>query len=152
MGRKRLGIIEKEENRKTAELTLRLIGNRSFKEVAEETGVDPSTISYITRGRTKPTVKVIQLMTSLNANPQGGVTYEEFMRVAGYVDVGNVYKNIAKANRAEFIGQILDIFEDFLEERNIHISNVDSSCNLCGTDYDDLHFQIDDTLRNWGIV
>lgn len=62
----------------------------------------------------------------------------------------------------EFIGQIIDIFEDFLDERGIVINNPErdenehleseDAANIYGTDYDMLQTRIEDTLRNWNII
>ena len=64
----------------------------------------------------------------------------------------------------EFVGQIIDIFEDFLESKNINIENPEkqeavsdgedpeSICIIYGTDYGDLQSQIEETLYNWNII
>lgn len=53
---------------------------------------------------------------------------------------------IKKENKSEFIGQIMDIFEDFLDEYGIKLPqkegekscDPDTPANLCGKAYDDL--------------
>lgn len=73
--------------------------------------------------------------------------------------------NIDNNNLAEFIGQIIDTFEDFLAERNVEIDNderdearcemSDDELNECelaiiyGTDYGELADSIEDILKNW---
>ena len=60
----------------------------------------------------------------------------------------------------EFIGQIIDIFEDFLEEKGINIENdekndrddPESAAIIYGTDYGQLQSDIESTLIGWGIV
>ena len=79
----------------------------------------------------------------------------------------NMPKTTAKLSAddlPEFVGQILDIFEDFLAEKNIDIPNIekeeavadgddpDSICILYGTDYGNLQTQIEDTLLNWNLA
>lgn len=69
---------------------------------------------------------------------------------------------ITNETRAEFIGQVIDIFEDFLEEKGITIDNPektedpneDPDCiaNIYGTDYGMLQDQLEELLQNWGIV
>ena len=55
----------------------------------------------------------------------------------------------------ELIGQIIDIFEDFLEEKGIIIDNPEtdddreSAAIIYGSDYYSLELQIRDTLTNW---
>ena len=56
----------------------------------------------------------------------------------------------------EFIGQIIDIFEDFLEERGVTLPNDEreqdeDAAIIYGTDYDQLQTELIDTMWNWGI-
>ena len=56
----------------------------------------------------------------------------------------------------EFIGQLIDIFEDFLEERGVMLPNDEreqdeDAAIIYGTDYDQLQTELIDTMRNWGI-
>ena len=57
---------------------------------------------------------------------------------------------------AEFTGQIIDIFEDFLEEKNVQIENPEREHDLdgliYGTDYGDIQTRIEELLENWDIV
>lgn len=64
-------------------------------------------------------------------------------------------------DKLEFIGQIIDIFEDFLDEKGVKIDNPDrdmdsvgdASCdnvNIYGCDYSDLSGRIESTMTNWG--
>ena len=58
----------------------------------------------------------------------------------------------------EFVGQIIDIFEDFLEEKGIAIPNPerdedpDNEAIIYGSDYGTLQDKIEDTLRNWKLA
>lgn len=64
----------------------------------------------------------------------------------------------------EFVGQIIDGFEDFLESKGISIENPekqeavndgedpDSICIIYGTDYGELQSYIESTLINWGLL
>ena len=61
----------------------------------------------------------------------------------------------------EFVGQIIDIFEDFLDERGVILENPErnkdpgvdpeSAANIYGSNYGELQDTIEDTLVNWGI-
>ena len=63
---------------------------------------------------------------------------------------------------AEFIGQIIDTFEDFLDEKGIVIPNEDrdsdeeldpeNSANIYGEDYDYLSQELRKILTNWKII
>lgn len=67
--------------------------------------------------------------------------------------------SINKNNKEEFIGQIIDLFEDFLDEKNVKISNSEAIENgeenvaiIYGGDYDALHDRIQGVLENWNII
>lgn len=58
---------------------------------------------------------------------------------------------------AEFVGQIIDTFEDFLEERSIVLQNQErnedeSAAIIYGSDYGQLQDAINDILKNWEVV
>lgn len=60
-------------------------------------------------------------------------------------------------NYSEFIGQIIDVFEDFLEEKNIYIPNneqddEDTAACIYGSDYFFLKEKIKETLINWNVI
>lgn len=65
-------------------------------------------------------------------------------------------------DKAEFIGQIIDIFEDFLDEKGIVIENPErledpdfdpeNPVNIYGSDYGDLQTQLEATMVRWGIM
>lgn len=62
----------------------------------------------------------------------------------------------------ELVGQIIDIFEDFLDERGIILDNPErdededldpeEAANIFGTDYGELQDAIEETLANWGLA
>lgn len=64
--------------------------------------------------------------------------------------------------KAEFLGQLIDIFEDFLDEKGIVIPNEerdmdpnldpDNSANIYGRDYDSIRSGLEEILVNWGIL
>ena len=54
----------------------------------------------------------------------------------------------------EFVGQIIDIFEDFLEDHNVTLDNSEKEQDpdaaiIYGSDYGDLYQQIEELLVNW---
>lgn len=62
-------------------------------------------------------------------------------------------------DKVELIGQIIDIFEDFLEEKGVRIpnderneDNEDITANIYGMDYEILSTQIESTLRAWDLL
>lgn len=67
---------------------------------------------------------------------------------------------IKKEDKSEFIGQIMDLFEDFLDEYGIKIPqkegvddyDPDTPVNLCGKAYDDLAEQLEGFFRSWGVI
>ena len=69
---------------------------------------------------------------------------------------------ITPEDRPEFVGQIIDIFEDFLEDREglptspeKEKPESDSDCEIpvriYGDDYDALATDIEDTLKDWSV-
>lgn len=68
---------------------------------------------------------------------------------------------IADEDEAEFVGQIVDIMEDFLEEKGIVLDNPeredyeedpDSLANIFGKDYDYIADRVRDRLLAWKLV
>lgn len=67
---------------------------------------------------------------------------------------------IKKEDKPEFIGQIMDLFEDFLDEYGIKIPQKegedgcgpDTPVNLCGKVYDNLAEQLETFFRSWGVI
>lgn len=68
---------------------------------------------------------------------------------------------MTNSDKLEFIGQIIDIFEDFLDGKGVKIDNPDrdrdavedASCddvNIYGCDYGGLSDRIESTMTNWG--
>ena len=54
---------------------------------------------------------------------------------------------VKEINQAELIGQIMDQFEDFLEEREETTEPI-----LIGNNYDKLSRSVTETLQNWGLL
>lgn len=57
----------------------------------------------------------------------------------------------------EYTGQIIDLFEDFLEEKGVEIENDerdedDYAAIIYGTDYGYLQDGLEQIMRNWGQV
>ena len=61
----------------------------------------------------------------------------------------------------ELVGQIIDIFEDFLSERHVIIENderndpdvdPEDAAIIYGSDYGELQTFIEDTFERWGII
>lgn len=64
---------------------------------------------------------------------------------------------IRKNDVAEFVGQIIDVFEDFLEDRQIQVKNPEKEddpvvANLYGCDYGEIQSGIEAVLTNWGVI
>ena len=62
---------------------------------------------------------------------------------------------IKQTEEAEFIGQFIDVFEDFLDSKGICIDNADRDADddnaaiIYGDDYDILADEILSVLHNW---
>ena len=69
---------------------------------------------------------------------------------------------IKKENRAELIGQVIDIFEDFLDEKDVIIPNNDrdkdpdydpeNPVNYYGNDYDTVKEKLEQLFRSWKVL
>ena len=65
---------------------------------------------------------------------------------------------IKEENRNEFLGQIIDIFEDFLEDHNIDIPNEerdgddDNPAIIYSSDYDRLQNELLELMKAWKII
>ncbi len=70
--------------------------------------------------------------------------------------------SVNEMNKPELIGNIIDIFEDFLDEKGIIVPNperdedpeldAESSANIYGEDYDSLSTSLENLLRSWNIT
>lgn len=64
---------------------------------------------------------------------------------------------VDKNDTPEFLGRIIDIFEDFLEEKGINIDNSereedDDAAIIYGSDYGILQDRLTDLMKAWGII
>ncbi len=59
---------------------------RSFAAYAKAAGVSPASLTKIKNGEYMPSPDIMRKLTSDAADPQGGVTYDDLMRAAGYAD------------------------------------------------------------------
>ena len=84
-------------------------------------------------------------------NPKTGRFDEENARFYYDCDLG-----VPNDDRCEFIGQVIDLFEDFLEARRIDIPNDDKEQSenpaiIYGMDYDELSSGIGEIMFRWGV-
>lgn len=56
---------------------------------------------------------------------------------------------VIREERSEFLGQIMDAFEDFLEEIGV---SSDKNPILTGKNYDTVKDRIEETCINWGVI
>lgn len=70
-------------------------------------------------------------------------------------------KGIPENDRAEFIGNIIDIFEDFLEDQGITVPNPErdeadaedeNNAIIYGSHYGEISDKIDSMIRAWDLV
>ncbi len=62
--------------------------------------------------------------------------------------------------KPELLGQIIDVFEDFLEEKNVFIPNpereddedLENGAIIYGSDYDSVSSGIESVLSAWGLL
>lgn len=70
-------------------------------------------------------------------------------------------KGIPENEKSEFIGNVIDIFEEFLDDHGIKLPNPErdeadeedeNNANIYGSHYDELSGKIDDLIRTWDLV
>lgn len=68
-------------------------------------------------------------------------------------------KKVAREDVPELIGQFIDVFEDFLDEKEVRIPNDEKTeddeefaANIYGTDYDNLSEGVEEILTRWGLI
>lgn len=68
-------------------------------------------------------------------------------------------KKVAREDVPELIGQFIDVFEDFLDEKEVRIPNDEKTeddeefaANIYGTDYDNLSDNIEAILMRWKLI
>ena len=81
------------QNTTLIEVLKRAKGDRSDREYARESGVSQTLISRVLKGDYIPGASTIQKLTSKQARPQGGVTYEEMMDAAGHLNLSSLYNS-----------------------------------------------------------
>ena len=75
---------EKRVNQKLIDEVKAAKGKRSYRTYAEASGVSAAAICRIIKGEYVPSAGTIRLLTSEDARPENGVTYESMMSAAGY--------------------------------------------------------------------
>ena len=86
----------------------------------------------------------------------GGPNTGKFFRYSVHV----VYDDempVGMYDRMEFVGQLIDVFEDFLDKKQIIIPNEEkaedgSAANIYGTDYGMIQSEIEEILSRWHII
>lgn len=71
----------------------------------------------------------------------------------------SIHLNIPADSQPEFFGQLIDCFDDFLQEQDVRLprsvkeleEGEEDNCNarIYGSDYDDLNSSIKQTIRSW---
>ena len=61
-----------------------------------------------------------------------------------------------ESTKAEFVSQVIEIFESFLDDRNIVLDNYEKeddedAANIYGSDYGELQTGLEDLIDRWGI-
>lgn len=76
--------LKKQAMRKVATIVRELIGERSIRRTAEDTGVAASYITGILKEKYLPSADILRKLASPEAKPQNAVTLEDLMVAAGY--------------------------------------------------------------------
>ena len=100
--------------RQVPELILRAKGERTMASYANSAGVSRAAMCRMLKGQYTPSPKVIAKLTSEEAKPRNGVTYEELMAAAGYY----------------LKEQTENIPQDFMFSKNVNYQN-DVTNHIC---------------------
>lgn len=78
------------------------------------------------------------------------------MKAAAKEKLTKRQNELTEETKAEFIGQIIDIFEDFLSEKKMTLENPEKeedecAANIYGSDYGNLQSELENLIENWGI-
>ncbi len=88
MNRTEIEISKEDEKRRqierVAEYVEKLIGNRSKRQAAADTGVAASYLSGIVNKKYLPSAAILQKLADPESHPQNGITMEQLMVAAGY--------------------------------------------------------------------
>ena len=91
------------DSQKVIELLELAKGNRTAEEYARQAGISPSSFSKVLSGYYRATERFIRLLTSDDAMPRGGVTYDLLIKAAGLEEKSiDSYVEIKPEN--EFVG------------------------------------------------
>ena len=157
---------EQRKRKRVAKLVTLAQGDRSGKRYAELAGISPGHLTRIKKEDYLPSPEVVGKLTSIEADPQGGVTYEELMRAAGYVsceteieiknDISPIEPQEKKADRENTRKERLlrykeyeehvrsDIFT-FLAEKGVGLKKAENNDTEC-----DLSIEItDQRIKQW---
>lgn len=74
------------ENERLAKLVEEAKGDRSIRDYSRDSGVNPTTISMIISKGYTPSSSIIKKLGRPEARPQGGVTIQDLMIAAGYIE------------------------------------------------------------------
>ena len=92
-----------------------------------------------------------------------GVTYEWKIQECDFLletEDNGLHLDIPADEQPEFFGQIIDCFDDFLEEQDVRLprsvkemeedeAGDGNAARIYGSDYDDLNDKIQATIKNW---
>lgn len=126
--------LKREAMRKVAILVKELIGDRSIRRTAEDSGVAASYITGILKGnKYLPSADILRKLAAADAKPQNGITLEDLMVAAGY-QTDYVEEEI-KMNLYEVRddnGKTLDISpsEEFMRRMTAYVSEVNAQEEL----------------------
>lgn len=100
---------------KVAKLVKELVGDRSIRRAAEDSGVAASYITGIIKEKYLPSADILRKLASPRANPRNGIYLEDLMVAAGY------QTDYLEETIKEVVYESIDTKEDSLQESNSRI-------------------------------
>lgn len=168
-------INDENKQKQVSELVKQLVGDRSIRAAARDTGVAASYITSIINGKFIPSADILRKLVEPSSKPQGDVILEDLMIAAGYqsafrdehMDVslrglqdfstpGNKEHSEEMQNRYRLLlkqhvqteRMVKEIIYDQLLEKGIHIESIDDENIQSGSAKVDLIVKVTDPQIN----
>ena len=99
-----------------AELVKELVGDRSIRKAAADSGVAASYISGILREKYLPSAEILRKLTTAEAKPQNGVRLEDLMKAAGYIssdpNEDSMMPDLTQKGTDEIVNRVMEKVRD----------------------------------------
>jgi transcriptional regulator with XRE-family HTH domain len=102
---------------------------RSYEAYARMAGISSAAMSKIRSGKYRPSPETLRKLSSDKANPQGGVTYEDFMKSLGYAGESESDTDQHSDTLSQYEKEITSQIYTALFEKEILSKKVNDDCD-----------------------